>query len=139
MSLRTLDVLSTVNIHVVTCCECGVEFGMTAQLYRNRVNDKRWFYCPNGHQQHFTGRTDAQKLEAERAHATHLRDQLEATERQLVAQRGQTTKARNEVHRLKRRTTNGVCPVGDCKRSFKNVQAHVTRMHPDHVEGPTHP
>lgn len=45
----------------ITCCSCGVEFCMPTHLYEQRVKDHGWFYCPNGHQQHFTGKTEEEK------------------------------------------------------------------------------
>lgn len=46
-----------------TCCNCHVPFFMPTQMRRELLADKeRIFYCPNGHPQHYTGKTEAEKL-----------------------------------------------------------------------------
>ena len=39
---------------VEQCCSCGVPFAMTKETYENYLSNGRNFYCPNGHQQHYT-------------------------------------------------------------------------------------
>lgn len=46
--------------------------------------------------------------------------------RQIAAQRGQTTK-------LKNRIAKGVCPC--CQRSFQNLKRHMESQHPDFSTG----
>lgn len=63
------DVTYTKIITMVTeiCCNCGVPFGLPSDLQENLKNDSnKWFYCPNGHRQHYskTGQTD-EEIESE--------------------------------------------------------------------------
>lgn len=106
-----------------TCCACGVLFAMTVDFRTNRLRDREGFYCPNGHTQHYTGKTDAQKLEDAKARETALRDQLSAAVHEAES-------VRVALLRDRQRFANGVCPC--CNRSFENVRRHMTTKHPDY-------
>ena len=62
------------------------------------------------------------RLRQAEARETHERDQREAAERSLAAQRGVTTKLRKQI-------AAGVCPC--CHRSFQNLRRHMDGQHPD--------
>ena len=50
-----------IEIKRITCCSCGVLFWIE-ETYYDRLKEKHTsFYCPNGHAQHFTAETDAEK------------------------------------------------------------------------------
>src|SRR5690349_9745260 len=119
------DVLLTTTFEAITCCQkdCGMRFAMDAQWMRLRRQDHAWWYCPNGHVQHFSGKSDAERLkeelEAEKARrqyevnsTTYWRERARADERSKIALRGAMT-------RLKRRVGNG--------------ERHVKSKHPDFV------
>jgi hypothetical protein len=53
-----------------------------------------------------------------------LKQRVARLDKELVAQRGQTTKARNQLERV----GNGVCPC--CTRSFTNLRRHMATKHP---------
>lgn len=116
-----------------TCCNCGVMFAMPEALQERALRQRGpggcQFYCPNGHPQHYTGKTDLEKanerLQWERERAARLSAELDQTTASLRAQRGVTTK-------LKRRIAGGVCPC--CKRSFKNLHRHMAGQHPEFAE-----
>lgn len=58
-----------------TCLVCGIEFAIP-EIYRNRlVKCHNTFYCPNGHGQHYIGRT------AEEKEIDKLQGQLASIER----------------------------------------------------------
>lgn len=113
------------------CYKCGIAFGLPADFRENRLQDHRFFHCPNGHSQHYLGKTDAEKLKdaqrelaRTRTREQATRDQLHASERSRAALRGVNT-------RTKRRIANGICPC--CSRSFKDLAAHMEGQHPDYV------
>ena len=117
------------------CCKCGVFFAITKELDAQRLRDREWFYCPNGHTQHYVGKTEEQKLREELAtqkkrtewaHAARdaARDQAQAAERSARAYKGHLTRMRNRI-------ANGVCPVQGCQRSFQNVHSHILNKHPE--------
>jgi hypothetical protein len=118
---------------ILDCASCGVIYGITAEFEQRRRDDGVSFYCPNGHRQGY-GKSAAD-LEREKAatlerrlkwaegRETHLKDQLQATEYQRRAAKGQLTKA-------KKRIAAGLCPC--CKRNFQNLANHMAGQHPDY-------
>lgn len=126
-----------VELQSVTCYSCGVAFGMSKGFYADRLRDQRNFFCPNGHGQHFIGKTEADRL----------REQLAAKEAEIIREREATARARDDALRQDRRrryvkgqltkakkhVAAGVCPVGECHRHFANLGRHMTTKHPDYV------
>jgi hypothetical protein len=109
-----------------TCYSCGVLFAMVEDFWEHRQNDRKNFFCPNGHSQAYIGgKSDAQKLRDAEARETHLQDQLRAAVRDAEASRVELIRARS-------RFANGVCPC--CDRYFDNVRRHMVSQHPDQVE-----
>lgn len=102
---------------------CGVEFAFERHFRDNRLNDRRTWYCPNGHPRVFNAESNASKLRKAEARNVHLADQLEATNRELEQHR-------QTIVRDRHRIANGVCPC--CTRSFDNVRRHITSQHPDY-------
>ena len=43
------------------CCKCGVPFGITQDHETKLRRTHAWFYCPNGHAQHYLGKTESEK------------------------------------------------------------------------------
>ena len=111
------------------CCTCGMSFAMTTDFMRRRRDDRKPFYCPSGHSQHYTGKTEAQKL----------KDELERKQRDLEAANAMTLAAEVERARIAKahnkmraRVMNGVCPC--CNRTFQNLMAHMKTEHPEFKE-----
>lgn len=132
LSGNVIDV--RVELKIEECCNCGILFAMPDDWQRRRRNDHGTFYCPAGHAQHYTAKSDAQLLADERARSTRLLadlDQAQAAtrdeERRHAATKGQLTKVRKRV-------ANGVCP--ECHRSFANLRNH---MDTKHGTGAAHP
>lgn len=121
---------------VEVCCTCGVMFAMPNMLRRKALADHdRWFFCPNGHQQHFTGPTEAERLnnqlQWERDRAARLAAERDQTESALRAQKSRATRFKNDRDRERRRAAHGVCPC--CGRTFKQLQRHMASQHPDFI------
>ena len=115
----------------VSCCACGTVFAVNLEFVNKRREDKRAFYCPNGHELVFmesetdrlrrqvaqlTSRCNQVSKEADRQ-----REAKERKQRQLSATRGQITKIKNRIGR-------GVCPC--CNRTFQNLAQHMHQEHP---------
>ena len=110
------------------CGNCGIWFAVPDWFEREckELGPRKSWTCPNGHGRHYSeGKAEKREIERLRAENVHLRDQKEAVERSLSAQKGQVTK-------LKKRIGNGVCPC--CNRHFKNVERHMASQHPDYTE-----
>lgn len=117
----------------LSCCECGIIFGVPPLWERSRRSDGRTFYCPNGHGQHFNqGKSKAdqlaEELSRERQRVAERDDEIarqkrlrEISERSIRAYRGQVT-------RLKARTSAGTCPC--CNRTFQALARHMATKHP---------
>lgn len=111
-----------ISLFISDCGACGVVFGITEDMENRRRQDKKAFYCPNGHSLSFKGKSDTEKLKDVQARELALRDQLSASIRE-----GELT--RQALLRDRQRFLNGVCVC--CNRSFENVRRHMTSQHPD--------
>lgn len=114
------------TFEVEHCCACGVAFAITADFQRRRRNDHAIFYCPSGHRQHYTGKTEAQKLRDELERKDVALSRAETCARELRHQRDQVAKAHRK---MRARVMNGVCPC--CNRSFDNLRQHMATKHAD--------
>lgn len=136
---HTVQLSEPITFEREDCCNCGVTFFVPSDLQARRKKDAKFFYCPNGHGQHYSvGEADrlrAQLAEAEKAKQRALkekewaqesarqdRESRLAAERRLTAAKGQQTRLRNRIK-------NGVCPC--CTRHFDNLQRHIATKHPD--------
>lgn len=122
----------TTRFVVETCCNCGVQFAMTRDFQRRRLDDQKLFHCPAGHPQRYVGQSEAQRLKGE----------LDRKNAQVEKLNGQVQEARRErdtiakAHRkMRARVMNGVCPC--CNRSFDNLRRHMASQHPDFGEAQT--
>jgi len=132
--------MSTITVEtelaVVECCICSIHFAMPKLYQQNLRRTHEWFYCPNGHVQHYSGKSDLEKaqdqlnakvLELQRVR-NYLAEEKEsrlAAERSVIAQKAAKT-------RLKNRIANGVCPC--CHRTFQNLHNHMKKQHPAYTE-----
>lgn len=125
---------------VEDCITCGVEFGLPDHLRNRRLDDHRNFFCPNGHQQHYTGKTEAQKLneqlDRERRTKQWLREERDAARDLAVHERNRANGYKGAFTKTKKRVGRGVCPA--CNRHFADLEQHVAAKHPtfggDHVD-----
>jgi hypothetical protein len=108
------------------CCVCGTAFYMDETLYFNRKKDGQLFWCPNGHEQHYT-ETDTTRLAKANA-------ELERLHSQLAIEKDQHRAAVADLNRLKERTKNGICPC--CNRHFTNLERHIRSKHKSFVKLP---
>lgn len=126
-----LDPQCSVEMVYETCCSCHIVFAMPASLNQKlRDHPGTSFWCPAGHDQYYTGKSDAQKL----------REQLEQKEKQLSQQTIRLETLRHErdhqercATRLRKkleRVKKGVCPC--CNRTFQNLWEHMMCKHPEY-------
>lgn len=120
-----------IEFFVEHCCECRMPFAITMDMQRARRDDHKWFYCPQGHPQHYTGPSEADKLrgevEKQRQEVERQRQMREAE----AARRLRVEQERDEVarahNRMRTRVMNGVCPC--CNRTFQNLMQHMKTEH----------
>lgn len=134
MSSRGIEISVTTSLVTEECYSCHVLFAMPKELKDELLKQRaaRFFYCPNGHGQHYVGKTREQELaeQVERLErrATRLSAEVDQertahalADRRRAAAQGQLTKARKRIE-------NGVCPA--CHRHFADVQRHMDSKHP---------
>jgi hypothetical protein len=108
---------------------------MERHLYETRQQDHGTFYCPNGHGQHFTGKTDDERriaalerqLKQAQENAASAWRQREWAEKQTKSANIKTGIAQASLRRLRHRVACGVCP--ECHRTFKQLAAHIKSKH----------
>lgn len=137
MGYRGHTITESTTLVTEECCNCGVLFAITADMQDRLVQSHAQFYCPNGHGQSYTGKTEAQKQRerAERAEEgkAYLRAQLDQAQAEAEHQRQRAAGYKGAMAKAKRRSAKGMCPVPGCRRHFVNVQSHVERQHPDFI------
>lgn len=124
MRNTVLTIDASLQFVVEECFECGTSFALTEFFRDKRLADKRTFYCPSGHGQHYTGRP--------------LRDQLRDAERKLANAEEEKRIAAATINqmkadqrRLQTRLKAGVCP--HCHRTFAQLARHMTSKHSEEV------
>lgn len=120
---------------MMCCGDCGIEFQVPSQFYRERKETGKTWYCPNGHSRVFREsdadkyRREAERLKQQAAQKDDeikwQREQRELAERRLSAAKGQITK-------IRKRVGHGVCPC--CNRTFENLNRHMASKHPDYAD-----
>jgi len=123
----------TETFRVVSCYTCGVRFGIGCELYRRTVTDAVGsVFCPACGKETCWRESEDQKrikelqrkLEWEVSEVARQKAARDEVEKSLNATKGVVT-------RMKRRTSVGVCPC--CKRTFKQLAAHMAEKHQDFV------
>lgn len=132
--MSAIDYLTLVNIQ---CYSCGVTFGLEQSYQQTKRNNHSSFYCPNGHAQHYPGKTEQEKeierLKQEVRNVTvsrdYHRDRAEEKQREAETAKRSAAASRGVVTRIKKRITKGVCPC--CRRYFRDLHQHMQGQHPD--------
>lgn len=131
----TSTITLTETYTLLDCGECGTPFAFPAAFVQRRREDHRTWYCPNGHTRWFPEKTDVElaleKRDRERERAERLQAQLKRREVDLQNERKQHSSTKGELTKARKRAANGVCPC--CHRTFKQVDAHMKRQHPEYV------
>lgn len=122
---------------VITCCNtnCGISFAVPKWWETGKRENHSWFYCPNGHHQHFAEESDLEIAQRERdiakqqvARAEQERDAAIKAEDKAHADK---RLALLKVKKLEKRAAAGTCPC--CQRSFANMTTHMRKQHPAFV------
>lgn len=128
----TITVASTV-LRQEYCCVCGILFCFPENFEAERRRDRASFYCPNGHGQHYTGKTEADLAREEAARHKRQAEfwQQCAQNRRLETQRARASQQATKGHltRLRKRVAAGKCPC--CAAEFQDLARHIQRQHPD--------
>lgn len=110
-----------------TCITCGIVFGVPTEWRSRRLEDHEMMYCPNGHRQHYLGKSEAEKL----------RDELERERRakQMALDSARMeSEQRQKAERKLKRVNRGVCPK--CNRTFAELARHMQTKHKEACNKP---
>ena len=132
--MTALKFAHELNMAMEECCNCGIPFAMTTQLQQEYKRNHAIFYCPKGHQQYYSGKSDEEKLQDQVA---ALENKLQNKQKEKEWAEQATRNAKNQARaqkgaktKLKNRIKNGVCPC--CTRTFANVSRHMANQHPEY-------
>lgn len=123
--MPTITFTESISLVTETCISCGITFAIPYD-YQKRLKEKHInFYCPNGHSQHYTAKSEAEQL----------RDELKRKEQELANTAIEKIRLQGKLHEADKklkRVHNGVCPC--CNKSFSNLQQHMKTKHPELVK-----
>jgi hypothetical protein len=119
-----------IPFEVETCFACNVQFAMTSAMMAALRRSHATFYCPMGHAQHYTAKSDAEaerdRTNAAQARANEYQHALAVAQRKLEEEKAERARMERRIHR-------GVCPC--CSRTFSNLAAHMKTKHPKQIAG----
>ncbi len=102
MTSYTLN--ATLEIVMEECIECGVKFGMTSTHHTWVRENKKTFYCPNGHSMSYS-KGEADRLRdiiAEKDRSLAYLRKLEAERNEAAKKKMEEQKAKREAARKKK-------------------------------------
>jgi hypothetical protein len=122
-----------IGYSIITCCheKCGISFAAPERWQKARRDDHSWFYCPNGHRQHYSCDSEEEKLRRERdrlkQQLAYKDDVISEKEHQIEQAHNSAKAYKGHVTRIKNRVSAGICPC--CNRHFENLQKHMETKH----------
>lgn len=127
--MSTLE--TTTTLEVIECGVCHITFAMPKWMYRDRLSDKGWFWCPSGHQVRYMGERDSDKVQRLAGQLDQARTAANDLRARLDYQQRATKANATRLRKIKARVAHGVCPC--CNRTFQNLQRHMETKHPAEV------
>lgn len=132
------------DLIIMTCPCCGITYAMPQMLQANaydRGKREIVWYCPNGHELGYNGKSEDEKkaerlerqLRLEREPAARLAAQRDQAKAEAKAHKGRATRFKNDRDKERTKATAGVCPADGCKRHFTNLDRHMASEHPELV------
>jgi len=123
------------NMVTIYCYKCGIAFCVTNDFDGKRLEDHGSFYCPAGHVQIYTRKSDLdkmkEKLRRSELETAQAEKELKATRKYVNHVEKSRSALKGQITKTKNRISKGVCPC--CNRQFKNMQRHMESKHPDYT------
>jgi hypothetical protein len=114
------------------CVRCGVPIVLEATFHQERQRDHANFFCPNGHPQHYPGKSDVELLKEQLAekdrYIENSKKRREWAERDAKIAKRSAASYKGKLNHVKDRVGNGVCPC--CRRTFQDLMKHMQTKHP---------
>jgi len=60
-----IEIVTKYEVEICISEKCGVQFAVTQEFQLARERDHKYFYCPNGHGQKYTVKSDIEMLKEE--------------------------------------------------------------------------
>lgn len=135
MTTKTFTFTESVELATDECYLCHVLFAIPLSMQQRARAEGTTFYCPNGHGQVYS-KSEVTKLKERLAEQEQvlLRKQREVEQANSARDRFRASAERERASRkrIEKRVANGVCPC--CKRTFKQLAAHMDNKHPEYVK-----
>lgn len=139
LRLQTLFIKREVKMITETCSNCGILFAMEEGFQKERLADKRSFYCPNGHGMSYTGKSEVEKLRAQldeerrqrqraEQNVARWQDEYAEADARAIHERNRANGYKGHATRITKRAKAGVCPC--CNRTFQQLARHMATQHP---------
>ncbi len=114
-------------------------WAMSHEFIQARRNDHGVWYCPNGHNWHFPGESDEERLKRQLAAANgdkkYYRELAERRQNRLEIEKRSKAAVKGQLTKTKRRVAKGICPC--CNHHFDDLKEHMESDHPDYREDQT--
>lgn len=85
----------------IICCKCSIVFGVPNHWYNKRREDHKSFSCPNGHSQHFGGKSNIEKLKSDlrwqETRNFNLNNRLEFTKKSRNSYKGHLARIKKGI------------------------------------------
>jgi hypothetical protein len=112
----------SVNMYTEVCISCGIPFAIPVD-YKEMLKQKHTsFYCPNGHSQYYSGKTQAELLA----------EKLKQKENEIAQKITANIQLENQLDKANKKLKNvaaGKCPC--CDKTFKVLSKHLANKHPE--------
>lgn len=86
------------------CPECGCWFGMENNYANARRDDKKLFYCPNGHSMSYSKTRLDSERELHDRKVRELQSQINTVHNKLISKEKEAAKLRKEIRDIKKTT-----------------------------------
>jgi hypothetical protein len=131
--MNETDFLVQQTMATITCCKCGVLFGVPKNWAETFKLTHQQFFCPAGHAQRYLAVSDKDRLERELADERE-RLRVALLRRDSALQEAEHFRRSRDcmkgmLKKVSIRAKNGVCPC--CKRTFSCLAAHMKSKHPE--------
>ncbi len=119
---ETMTLSTSVTLVLHECGNCGVMYGITERMYKERREDGELFWCPNGHRRAFV-ENEVQRLQKRLDRSAQLLAQAEGA---TVTEKQAHSTTKGKLTRARKRAEAAVCP--HCNRTIRQMAQHLKTM-----------
>lgn len=129
--MQRLSQLSyTTDFVAEECIHCFAPFAISNELYRQRHEDLRGFYCPAcGKSMVYRDSLKDRQLREAKAEAERARNAIQEAELRARRAEGNAIEVNKAYLKIRNRVRKGMCPC--CNETFQNLAQHMQAKHPE--------